>query len=170
MLRTSPHQLFPCARTSTTSSSSNTNPVNSHAFQIDFFLSFEKFQRGFGFKLSQTSKRKEKSTRGKRSKNPHAFRFTSLARPPPQPFPHPLPLSIPRPLNASKTARKKPHLYPSKELDGTYDHRLRKIGHPVRSAIHKPQIGRLVVGWVTTSEYLLLYVFFDFSFLREAGD
>ena len=41
----------------------------------------------------------------------------------------------------------------------TYDHRLRKIGHPVRSAIHKPQIGRLVVGWVTTSEYLLLYVF-----------
>jgi hypothetical protein len=41
----------------------------------------------------------------------------------------------------------------------TYDHRLRRIGHPVRSAIHKPQIGRLVVGWVTTSEYLLLYVF-----------
>jgi hypothetical protein len=41
----------------------------------------------------------------------------------------------------------------------TYDHRLRRNGHPVRSAIHKPQIGRLVVGWVTTSEYLLLYVF-----------
>ena len=41
----------------------------------------------------------------------------------------------------------------------TYDHRLRRTGHPVRSAIHKPQIGRLVVGWVTTSEYLLLYVF-----------
>ncbi len=41
----------------------------------------------------------------------------------------------------------------------TYDHRLRRIGHPVRFAIHKPQIGRLVVGWVTTSEYLLLYVF-----------
>jgi hypothetical protein len=38
--------------------------------------------------------------------------------------------------------------------------RLRRIGHPVRSAIHKPQIGRLVVGWVTTSEYLLLYVFY----------
>ena len=45
------------------------------------------------------------------------------------------------------------------EMDGTYDHRLRRIGHPVRSAIHKPQIGRLVVGWVTTSESLLLYVF-----------
>ena len=41
----------------------------------------------------------------------------------------------------------------------TYDHRLERIGHPVRSAIHKLQIGRLVVGWVTTSEYLLLYVF-----------
>ena len=41
----------------------------------------------------------------------------------------------------------------------TYDHRLRRIGHPVRSAIHKPQIGRLVVKWVTISEYLLLYVF-----------
>jgi hypothetical protein len=41
----------------------------------------------------------------------------------------------------------------------TYDHRLKRIGHPVRSAIHKPHIGRLVVGWVTTSEYLLLYVF-----------
>jgi hypothetical protein len=48
----------------------------------------------------------------------------------------------------------------------TYDHRLRRIGHPVRSAIHKPQIGRLVVGWVTTSEYLLLYVFaFAFAHL-----
>ena len=35
-------------------------------------------------------------------------------------------------------------------------------GHPVRSAIHKPQIGGLVVGWVTTSEYPLLYVFFLF--------
>ena len=45
----------------------------------------------------------------------------------------------------------------------TYDHRLRRIGHPVRSAIHKPQIGRLVVGWVTTSEYLLLYVFVFFA-------
>src|SRR6185437_14594055 len=47
----------------------------------------------------------------------------------------------------------------------TYDHRLRRIGHPVRSAIHKPQIGRLVVGWVTTSEYLLLYVFFQSFFV-----
>jgi hypothetical protein len=41
----------------------------------------------------------------------------------------------------------------------TYVRRLRRIGHPVRSAIHKPQICRLVVRWVITSEYLLLYVF-----------
>ena len=40
----------------------------------------------------------------------------------------------------------------------TYDHRLERIGHPVRSAIHKLKIGGLVVGWVTTSEYPLLYV------------
>jgi 4-hydroxybenzoate polyprenyltransferase len=47
----------------------------------------------------------------------------------------------------------------------TYDHRFKRTGHPVRSAIHKLEIGRLVVGWVTTSEYLLLYVFFAFFFL-----
>ncbi len=44
----------------------------------------------------------------------------------------------------------------------TYGHRLWNIGHPVRSAIHKPQIGGLVVGSVTTSEYPLLYVFVVF--------
>ena len=42
--------------------------------------------------------------------------------------------------------------------NGTYDHRLVRTGHPVRSAILKHQIGRSVVGWVTTSESLLLYV------------
>ncbi|KAH9205944.1 hypothetical protein DL95DRAFT_316565, partial [Leptodontidium sp. 2 PMI_412] len=42
--------------------------------------------------------------------------------------------------------------------------RFKTNGHPVRSAIHKQEIGRLVVGWVTTSEYLLLYVFFFDSF------
>ena len=41
----------------------------------------------------------------------------------------------------------------------TYDHRLVRTGHPVRSAILKHQIGRSVVGWVTTSESLLLYVY-----------
>jgi hypothetical protein len=47
----------------------------------------------------------------------------------------------------------------SSQNTSTYDHRLRRTGHPVRSAKPKPEIGRLVVGWVTTSEYLLLYVF-----------
>ena len=41
----------------------------------------------------------------------------------------------------------------------TYDHRLRQTGYPVRSAVLKTQIDRLVVGWVTTSESRLLYVF-----------
>jgi hypothetical protein len=50
-------------------------------------------------------------------------------------------------------------------MAGTYDHRLERIGHPVRSAILKLQIGRLVVGWVTTSEYLLLYVLLLFWIL-----
>ncbi|KUM55427.1 hypothetical protein ACN42_g11849 [Penicillium freii] len=42
---------------------------------------------------------------------------------------------------------------------GTYDHRVWKTGLPVRSAVLKPHAGKLVVGWVTTSESLLLYVF-----------
>jgi hypothetical protein len=53
-----------------------------------------------------------------------------------------------------------------KIMPNTYDHRLRGPGHPVRSAIHKPQIGGLVVGWVTTSEYLLLYVYFFIFFIN----
>ncbi|KOS46502.1 hypothetical protein ACN38_g2517 [Penicillium nordicum] len=42
----------------------------------------------------------------------------------------------------------------------TYDHRVWKTGLPVRSAVLKPHAGELVVGWVTTSESSLLYVFF----------
>src|SRR5690242_18052049 len=41
----------------------------------------------------------------------------------------------------------------------TYDHRTLKTRLPVRSALFKQRTGRLVVRWVTTSEYLLLYVF-----------
>jgi hypothetical protein len=52
------------------------------------------------------------------------------------------------------------YIHPDREIPSTYDHRLKKIGHPVRSAILKLQIGGLVVGWVTTSEYPLLYVIF----------
>ncbi|XMA09670.1 hypothetical protein WAI453_002461 [Rhynchosporium graminicola] len=56
-------------------------------------------------------------------------------------------------------------------LTVTYDHRLVRTGHPVRSAIHKHQIGRLVVGWVTTSEYLLFvmpYTLFGLSIKADA--
>lgn len=44
----------------------------------------------------------------------------------------------------------------------TYGHRLERIGHPVRSAFHKLEIGELVVRWVTTGEYPLLYVILFF--------
>jgi hypothetical protein len=54
------------------------------------------------------------------------------------------------------------YLVPDRRITVTYDHRLKKIGHPVRSARHKLEIGGLVVGWVTTSEYPLLYVFVIF--------
>ena len=47
------------------------------------------------------------------------------------------------------------------EFPSTYDHRVWKTGLPVRSAVLKPHAGRLVVGWVTTSESRLLYVFFS---------
>ena len=42
----------------------------------------------------------------------------------------------------------------------TYDHTHWKIRDPVRSPIDKPVRARLVVGSVTTSESLVLYVFF----------
>ncbi|RAH85144.1 hypothetical protein BO86DRAFT_305825, partial [Aspergillus japonicus CBS 114.51] len=45
--------------------------------------------------------------------------------------------------------------------------RVWKTGLPVRSAVLKPHAGRLVVGWVTTSESLLLYVFALSSALDE---
>jgi len=40
----------------------------------------------------------------------------------------------------------------------TYDHRRRRNVGPVRSRIHKPSVGGLVLRWVTTGEYPLLYV------------
>ena len=52
----------------------------------------------------------------------------------------------------------------SNNQENTYDHRLVRTGHPVRSAILKHQIGRLVVEWVTISESLLLYVNSSFAF------
>lgn len=48
------------------------------------------------------------------------------------------------------------HLTP---LPSIYGHRLKKTRHPVRSAKVKLQIDLSVVGWVTTSESRLLYIF-----------
>ena len=49
----------------------------------------------------------------------------------------------------------------------TYDHRTLKTRLPVRSALFKQRTGGLVVRWVTTSEYPLLYVFGIFWHLKE---
>ncbi|KAM5510423.1 hypothetical protein FOXYSP1_10523 [Fusarium oxysporum f. sp. phaseoli] len=54
---------------------------------------------------------------------------------------------------------------------GTYDHSSWRIRGPVRSPRVKPRSAGLVVGSVTTSEYLVLYVFwclFLFLLLRYA--
>ena len=51
----------------------------------------------------------------------------------------------------------------------TYDHRTLKTRLPVRSALFKQRTGGLVVRWVTTSEYPLLYVF-DFLHLWRWPD
>ena len=49
-----------------------------------------------------------------------------------------------------------------------YDHRLKNTRHPVRSAISKFQIARLVLLWVTTSESLVLWIgFFLVIFLTQ---
>jgi hypothetical protein len=44
----------------------------------------------------------------------------------------------------------------------TYDHRRMRTGHPVRSGVLKHSTGCVVVGWVTTSEFQLLYVVISF--------
>ena len=51
------------------------------------------------------------------------------------------------------------YLYATNRMSSAINHRTWKTGLPVRSAVLKPCAGRLVVGWVTTSEYLLLIVF-----------
>lgn len=50
----------------------------------------------------------------------------------------------------------------------TYDHRTLKTRLPVRSALFKQRTGGLVVRWVTTSEYPLLYVFSFFVALDHS--
>ncbi|KOS36444.1 hypothetical protein ACN38_g12814 [Penicillium nordicum] len=76
-----------------------------------------------------------------------------------------------RPFPLSRSGRFYPRLYICYifsfiGLTSTYDHRVWKIGLPVRSAVLKPHAGELVVGWVTTSESSLLYVF-CFSFFAS---
>src|SRR5690242_18661428 len=57
------------------------------------------------------------------------------------------------------------------EGSSTYDHRTLKTRLPVRSALFKQRTGGLVVRWVTTSEYPLLYVFcFIFEHCLWMGD
>ena len=54
----------------------------------------------------------------------------------------------------------------------TYDHRILKPALPVRSAVLKQDTGALVLGWVTTGEYALLYVFVKktvFFWSRQRG-
>ena len=46
-----------------------------------------------------------------------------------------------------------------------YDHKLRRTGHPVCSAIHKPQMGISVSGWVTTSAPYCCMFFVLFSYI-----
>jgi hypothetical protein len=47
-----------------------------------------------------------------------------------------------------------------------YSHRTLRTRLPVRSALFKQRTGGLVVRWVTTSEYPLLYVFCSFLWHR----
>jgi hypothetical protein len=51
------------------------------------------------------------------------------------------------------------NIYKKNHCLDTYDHRTLKTRLPVRSALFKQRTGGLVVRWVTTSEYPLLYVF-----------
>ncbi|KAF1965616.1 hypothetical protein BU23DRAFT_22442 [Bimuria novae-zelandiae CBS 107.79] len=50
----------------------------------------------------------------------------------------------------------------------TYDHSTLKIGLPVRSALHKQRSDGSVLGWVTTGESPLLYVFAFFALVDLA--
>ena len=69
------------------------------------------------------------------------------------------PYTLPPPLTSAQTC----FIYQSGTLFTTYDHRKLKTGHPVRSGVLKQFTGCVVVGWVTTSEFQLLYV--DLSFV-----
>ncbi len=57
----------------------------------------------------------------------------------------------------------------AKHISTTYDHILQRTRDPVRSPISKLLIGGLVVRWVTTGEYTLLYVFAHFLVAGRAN-
>ena len=84
----------------------------------------------------------------------------------PPPSVYHTPFSIYHPLlrhlrDASSLTSEVVAIYISKAIvSSTYDHRKVKTGHPVRSGVLKHFTGCVVVGWVTTSEFQLLYVLF----------
>ena len=69
-------------------------------------------------------------------------------------------LSCREALDEQSFARRPPSIFtPTTSMSSTYDHRILRIRLPVRSAIYKQDTGGLVLGWVTTGESPLLYVF-----------
>jgi hypothetical protein len=54
-------------------------------------------------------------------------------------------------------------------IPSTYDHRILRTRLPVRSAIFKQDTGGLVVRWVTTGEFPLLYVIFCWCECSDVG-
>jgi hypothetical protein len=66
-------------------------------------------------------------------------------------------------LGEGQKVRTAMHTFCLYERSFAIGHRTWKTGLPVRSVVLKPCAGRLVVGWVTTSEYLLLIVFGFFA-------
>ena len=74
----------------------------------------------------------------------------------------------------ARTGRCRPrppaYMYSARRPSGTYDHRSQRTEDPVRSPELKLRTGGLVVRWVTTCEYPLLYVLpFSCLFCRRAG-
>ena len=69
--------------------------------------------------------------------------------------------------SSSSASKKRGHIYSFDTRPVTYGQRSQRTGHPVRSAIHKLRIGRLVLQWVTVRESRLLYVLFCFLCCQE---
>ena len=65
------------------------------------------------------------------------------------------------------------NIYKQATHNSTYDHRSQNTDDPVRSRVLKLRTGRLVLRWVTTGEYRLLYVLlfwqFEVIYYRKYG-